>query len=1065
MSLSTTQYGYIVDPMVPFTDDKGKTIKNGFIRVFMAGTSTPVLTYRNYDGATNQEKIELDNSGRVKYNVIGSKGSLYKVVVYDAHHSQETPILTVDKIAVLGASINATGATIVTGLDSVTVQEENFLKATVEGTGVELALDPTEVTSEVSTTAAAVTAAPDYVVPLLDKTGEGDSKKISLANLFKFALDWISRLATTITSFASGDVIAVSNPTDGTRKMSKDTLLTLTSQNALAGNVAQAFDPTRTSENPYKIGELCVYDGKVKIFKNNHYGSWTAGDAANFNLDASIDKTISNFADFNAVVKNILVTDSVFITFNSSAIVEVHAGRKTSDNKYRVGFRLWSANYGLLLADYTVSSATPYSDLPNYLEFTGLKVFFDFDHLTGQNLDFTNFSRFPVKINPITKDPKFFYIANSMKALEKAEEIENAFVQAPYPQQLIDAANVEVKNFYMYGNVAATSSATRSIVVKVEPDTQYTFSIESNSYQRLAVATFSSYPAASDVCLSSFGKDTTKTDVQYSRDYWTFTTPSACEYILIYYYNSNYDANTEAYIRETLMLSVGDEIEDYTAYSTYPVLKNSATPTVVLDAVKRINHLDRWTSRSMIFGVEFDTTSSTSVCRRIANSVGLKTNYAVGNALVYGYQNDFDTIYPWCEIKRCNIDDGKIVAYDGDAGFAVDGSNGDVMVEIPKFYSFREVVDGVERILVSGEKKPGFSCEPAFVKPDGTELDFVYVGAYSTSENANKSESGAFPSTYLTMHDYILNASSKGMSVYDIDILNMLQKLILVENGDKGISKLYEGYGHLIYQGSCTVGQSVASDNTVFVYGSNLLQMIRVGQWMMLSSDSVKRQVTAVTTPVYDSVTYHAWTCSVTLDGDPFSVVYDPDNKVYLSHFGQPNGGCDAMTYHTGRAGENGITAVRYRWMENLWGNVWMQTAGVRIKDLHYYITHDPSKIESDLGEFTELSFVSPEQRDWPTTNTGFVQAMGFDRAERLTTLPVAVGSEYENYEAKHYALKNLDPDGRTIPNGVEFVCVSGGGWDHINRNSIFTTRFWAEASSGAKSTLYGSRLVIRTEI
>ena len=246
MSLSTTQYGYIVDPMVPFTDDKGKTIKNGFIRVFMAGTSTPVLTYRNYDGATNQEKIELDNSGRVKHNVIGSKGSLYKVVVYDAHHSQETPIITVDKIAVLGASINATGATIVTGLDSVTVPEENFLKATVEGTSVELALDPTEVTSEVSTISSAETEAPDVVVPLLDKTGEGDSKKISLANLFKFALDWISRLATTITSFASGDFIAVSNPTDGTRKMSKDTLLQLTAEQPLA-----RVDELKSNTFPY----------------------------------------------------------------------------------------------------------------------------------------------------------------------------------------------------------------------------------------------------------------------------------------------------------------------------------------------------------------------------------------------------------------------------------------------------------------------------------------------------------------------------------------------------------------------------------------------------------------------------------------------------------------------------------------------------------------------------------------------------------------------------------------------------------------------------------------------
>ena len=272
MSLSTTQYGYIVDPMVPFTDEKGKTIKNGFIRVFMAGTSTPVLTYRNYDGATNQEKIELDNSGRVKHNVIGSKGSLYKVVVYNILHSQENPLLTVDKIAVLGASINATGATIVTGLDSVTVQEENFLKATVEGTGVELALDPTEVTSEVSTISDAATAAPDYVVPLLDKTGEGDSKKISLANIFKFALDWISRLSTTITSFASGDFFAVSNTTDGPRKMSKDSLLELTAQNALAGNAAEEFKANKD----YKQFQYVIEGGKLRLFKVDH-------SAGNFN--------------------------------------------------------------------------------------------------------------------------------------------------------------------------------------------------------------------------------------------------------------------------------------------------------------------------------------------------------------------------------------------------------------------------------------------------------------------------------------------------------------------------------------------------------------------------------------------------------------------------------------------------------------------------------------------------------------------------------------------------------------------------------------------------------------
>ena len=279
MPLSTTQYGFIIDPLVPLTDDTGRTISNGYVRVFMAGTSTPVITYKNFDGATNEETVQLDNSGRTAYPVIGSKGSTYKVCVYDAEHSQEDPILTVDKIAVLGASINASGATIVTGLDSVTVPEENFLKATVEGTGVELALDPTEVTSDVNTISAAETAAPDYVLPLLDKTGTDDGKKISLANLFKFALDWISRLATTVTSFASGDFIAVSNTTNGTRKMSKDTLFELTAQNALAGNVAPAFDPTRDEDHKYKAWrDVVENNGKVYIFKVDHYGAWSDSD-------------------------------------------------------------------------------------------------------------------------------------------------------------------------------------------------------------------------------------------------------------------------------------------------------------------------------------------------------------------------------------------------------------------------------------------------------------------------------------------------------------------------------------------------------------------------------------------------------------------------------------------------------------------------------------------------------------------------------------------------------------------------------------------------------------------
>lgn len=129
MALSTSQYGYIIDPLVPLTDDTGRTISNGYVRVFMAGTSTPVITYKNFDGATNEETVQLDNSGRTAYPVIGSKGSTYKVSVYDAEHSQETPIKTIDKVVPIGASVNSIN--VVQGLNAA--EGSGWVNATVTG--------------------------------------------------------------------------------------------------------------------------------------------------------------------------------------------------------------------------------------------------------------------------------------------------------------------------------------------------------------------------------------------------------------------------------------------------------------------------------------------------------------------------------------------------------------------------------------------------------------------------------------------------------------------------------------------------------------------------------------------------------------------------------------------------------------------------------------------------------------------------------------------------------------------------------------------------------------------
>ena len=170
MALSTTQYGYIIDPMVPFTDSTGEIIKNGFVRVFVAGSSTPVVTYRNFDGAANQDRIELDSSGRTMTSVIGSKGFTYKVCVYDLQHSQESPILTVDKVSVIGANITAgAGATVVTGLDGLTTKPDGFVDASVVGTDGYVALDHTLVDDDLDTDEKVTEVENERYVPLLNE--------------------------------------------------------------------------------------------------------------------------------------------------------------------------------------------------------------------------------------------------------------------------------------------------------------------------------------------------------------------------------------------------------------------------------------------------------------------------------------------------------------------------------------------------------------------------------------------------------------------------------------------------------------------------------------------------------------------------------------------------------------------------------------------------------------------------------------------------------------------------------------------------------------------------------
>lgn len=63
------------------------------------------------------------------------------------------------------------------------------------------------------------------------------------------------------------------------------------------------------------------------------------------------------------------------------------------------------------------------------------------------------------------------------------------------------------------------------------------------------------------------------------------------------------------------------------------------------------------------------------------------------------------------------------------------------------------------------------------------------------------------------------------------------------------------------------------------------------------------------------------------------------------------SGGTDSMTYHTGHAsGSNNLSAVQYRWIENLWGNVYQWVDGFNANGTTAYYCTDPSKYADDTA-------------------------------------------------------------------------------------------------------------------
>lgn len=85
--------GYLISPVVQLEDTNGKPLTSGWLNVFAHGTSTPAVTYKDFDGNLNPNDILLDAKGMCI--IIADSAKLFDVYCYDRNGVQQWSRLNV----------------------------------------------------------------------------------------------------------------------------------------------------------------------------------------------------------------------------------------------------------------------------------------------------------------------------------------------------------------------------------------------------------------------------------------------------------------------------------------------------------------------------------------------------------------------------------------------------------------------------------------------------------------------------------------------------------------------------------------------------------------------------------------------------------------------------------------------------------------------------------------------------------------------------------------------------------------------------------------------------------
>ena len=427
---------------------------------------------------------------------------------------------------------------------------------------------------------------------------------------------------------------------------------------------------------------------------------------------------------------------------------------------------------------------------------------------------------------------------------------------------------------------------------------------------------------------------------------------------------------------------------------------------------------------SLQYGASKSFALTTSTLTRTRGAFGKLYTPTVGASVG---ANDFELLEPWSKCRLCNLSDAGVVnAYQGDVGFILDGTNGQVMVEIPKFYYRVEKQTDAWEWVLSPIAQPGFSVHPAFVTL-GIERSRIYVSAYLGAEVAGKlvSVTGVLPQYDKTRAQFrtLGRARGAGWGIMDFTSYSALQLLLLVMTANFDAQTVVgRGIADMYHDATCVATVAESSVNRIIVANAKaagFLAGYRMGIGTSLGGHQIAKYRLVTSVDVYD-----ASNKAISFDGAAVNVALG--NIAYTMP--SDTGGADALGIHTGRAaGTDGKTEVSFFGIQGLWGNFFQFLDGWNMDTSYYpWVNDNPATYE-------DAKFASPYKRIEavvPSAADGYVRRFGFDPAASWAMLTGEVGGSSVG-PVGDYLYRSATPNERVLLVGGYWINGSSDGpWD-----------------------------------